>query len=70
MESHVGADRSGHRVVMPVRLGHYAFAISETMAHSMGHRAILGEVSDYGAIFAPATLSPGDLALLLRGERL
>ena len=70
MEPHVGADRLRHGAVMSMRLGYDAFAISEAMTHSVGYGAVPSEVSDYGAVLAPTASSPGDLALLLHGERL
>ena len=70
MEPHVGADRLRHGAVVFMCLGYDTFAISKTMAHVMGHRAVLGEVSDYGAVLTPTASSSYDLALLFRGEGL
>ena len=70
VKSHVRADRLRKWAVMFVRLWNDAFAISETMAHSMRHSAVFGEVSDYGAVLAPAAPLPRDLGLLLHHERL
>ena len=70
MEAHIGAGRLRAGSVVLVRLRDDAFAISKTMAHSVGHHTISGEVSDHGAVFAPAALPSGDLALLFCGERL
>ena len=70
METHIGADRLCHGAVVFMRLRYNAFAISETVAHSMGHGAVLGKVPDYGAIFAPTASLTRDFGLLLHRERL
>ena len=70
VEAHVGADWFCEGLVVFVRLWNDAFAISEAMAHSMGHGTIFGEVSDYGAVLTPAAPLPCDLGLLLHREGL
>ena len=70
MEPHIGADRLRERTIMFMHLGNDAFAISETMAHSMGHGAVLGEMPDYGAVFAPTAPLPRDFDLLLHRDGL
>ena len=70
METRIGASRPCHGVVVSMRLRYDAFSVSEAMTHSVGHGAVSGEVSDYGAVLALTAFSPDDFALLLRGERL
>ena len=70
METHIGADRLCYRAVVFMRLGYDTFAISETMAHSMGHGAVFGEMPNYGAVFAPTASFTRDFGLLLHRERL
>ena len=70
METHIGADRLHKRTIMFMRLGNDAFTVSETMAHSVGHGAVLGEVSDYGTVFAPTAPLLRDFDLLFHCDGL
>ena len=70
METHIGADWLCHGAVMFMRLRDDAFTIPKAMTHSVGHGAILSEMSDYGAVLTPAASPSRDLGLLFHRERL
>ena len=70
VETHIGADWLREGSVVLVCLRDDAFAISKTMAHSMGHGAVFGKMSNYGAVLAPTASPPRDLGLLLHCEGL
>ena len=70
VEAHIGADWLCEGLVVLVRLRDDTFAIFKTMAHSMGHGAVLGKMPNYGAVLAPTASLPRDLGLLLHCEGL
>ena len=70
VETHIGADWLREGSVVLVHLRDDAFAISKTMAHSMGHGAVFGKMPNYGAVLAPTASLPRDLGLLLHCEGL
>ena len=70
VKTHIGANRPHKRVVVFVRLGNNAFAISKTMAYPMGHSAFLSKMPYYGAVLTLTLPLPGDFDLLLHCEGL
>ena len=70
VETHIGADRLRQRAVVFMHFRDDAFTIPKAMTHSMGHGAVFGEVSDYGAVLAPTAPLPRDLGFLFHREGL
>ena len=70
MEPHIGANQLYKWAVVFICLRNDTFTISKTIAHSMGHSAVLSKMPDYDAVLTPTAPLPHDFDLLLHHDEL